>query len=237
MKLTSAFALTALTALSLVAVACSDDSSPHATVTSPPSTTNPPGTSPPDTSPPDTSPPATDPPPTDGPAAEPDLPERPVDIDDGSFETVHDLGDGAELIVLGTVTDESSLGRPVETNDPSADEYLGLTISVESVIKGAPTTEVMLAWDAYVVDADGERVATNVMNGIPVPHVGDQLLLFLRSVDDQFASLLHGFPTHTPVALDGIGFVEDGTISISDNSSQSAITLVGTTIDEVTALL
>ena len=46
--------------------------------------------------------------------------------------------------------DESSLGRPVETNDPSADEYLGLTISVESVIKGAPIAEVLLAWDAYV---------------------------------------------------------------------------------------
>ena len=105
------------------------------------------------------------------------------------------------------------------------------------MIKGAPIAVVLMAWDAYQVDADGQRIATNVINGIPVPHVGDQLLLFLRPVDDQFAALLHGFPTHTPVALDGIGFVEAGTISISDNSSQNAAQLVGKTIEQITELL
>jgi hypothetical protein len=243
MKLTSAIALTTLTALSLLAVACGDESPPQATeVTSPPSSASPPGTAPPDTSPPGTNPPSTNPPSTqppatDAPTDDPDLPLRPIEIDDGAFETLHDLGEGAELIVLGTVMDESSLGRPVETNDPSADEYLGLTIKVESVIKGEPIAAVLLAWDAYQVDADGQRIASNVMNGIPVPHIGDQLLLFLRPVDAQFAALLHGFPTHTPVALDGIGFVEDGAVSISDNSSPNVAQLVGKTIDEITELL
>ena len=139
--------------------------------------------------------------------------------------------------MVGTVTDEVSLGQPVATNDPSSDEYLGLTITVDTVLKGDPITEVRLGWDAYVLDEDGKRVATNVMNGIPVPHIGDQLVLFLRPVDDQFASLLDGFPTHAPVALDGIGFVETDTVSISDNSAQDAASLMGLTIDQIAELI
>lgn len=235
MKIISALAITSL---SLMSLACGSDASPQTTdVTSPPSTTNPPGTDPPATDPPATDPPATDPPATDPPAADPDLPARPIDVDDGAFDTIKDLGDSTDLIVVGTVTDEVSLGRPIETNDPSADEYLGLTISVETVVKGEPIGEVLLAWDAYALDADGQRVATNVMNGIPVPHVGDQLLLFLRPVDDQFAALLHGFPTHTPVLLDGVAFVEAGTVTITDSTAQDAAQLLGMTIEEITAQL
>jgi hypothetical protein len=223
-KLISTFALTALT---LLGVACASGS---------PAATD--GTTTPSTAPPSTTtPPTTTPPGTDAPVADPELPARPIDVDDGAFETIEDLGEGAELIVLGTVSDESPLGRPIPTNDPSADEFLGLTIRVESVLKGEPIGEVLLAWDAYGVDADGRRVATNVMNGIPVPHVGDQLLLFLRPVDDQFAALLDGFPTHTPVALDGIGFVEAGIVTITDDTAPNAAQLTGMTIDEISAQL
>ena len=231
MKLIRALALT--TTFALVGLACSEDSTPDTTdATTPPAVTNPPGTNPPGTIPPGTNPPGTDPP-----VAEPDLPPSLVDIDDGAFDTITDLGEGAELIVVGTVTDEVSLGQPVATNDPSSDEYLGLTITVDTVLKGDPITEVRLGWDAYVLDDDGERVATNVMNGIPVPHVGDQLVLFLRPVDDQFASLLDGFPTHAPVALDGIGFVETDIVSISDDSAQDAASLTGLTIDQIAELI
>jgi hypothetical protein len=229
-------ALALATTLSLVGLACGSDSTPTTTdVTTPPVVTNPPETDPPGSTPPGSTPPGTTPPDTEPPTADPELPPRPIDIDDGAFETIGDLGEGAELIVVGTVTGEESLGQPLATNDPSSDEYLGLTISIDSVLKGGPLDEVLLAWDAYVVDANGARVAANVMNGIPVPHVGDQLVLFLRPVDDQFASLLHGFPTHTPVALDGVGFVEANTISISDTTARDAAHLEGMTIDEVAA--
>lgn len=158
-------------------------------------------------------------------------------MDDGAFGTVAELADAAELVVVATVTDETSLGRPQAADDPSADEFLGLTVSVESVLKGPPIAEVLLAWDAYVVDGSGARVAATVLNGLPVPHVGDQLLLFLRPVDAPFKALLDGFPTHSPVALDGIAFIEAGMVSITDSSALDSAGLAGKTIDQVRAVL
>lgn len=220
MKLISALAISAV---SLLASACGDDSN-----TATPTTVSSPGSVPTPTVAPTTEAP---------PGEAPQLPSRPIEVDDGAFDEVSDMGAGAEVVVVGTVREESSLGRPLSDQDPLADEYIGLVIDVESVLQGAPIDEVRLAWDAYGVDAEGTRTSSNVMNGIPVPHVGDRLVLFLRPVDGQYAALFDGFPSHAPVALDGVGFVVDGVVTLTDTTAVNAAHLTGLTVDEIAARL
>ncbi len=139
--------------------------------------------------------------------------------------------------MVGTVREESSLGRPNASTDPLADEFLGLTIEVETVLAGDPVDDVTMAWDAYVVDADGSRTAANVMNGVPVPHVGDRLVLFLRPVDEQFGAAMGGFPTHAPVALDGVAFLDRDTVTLTDETATQAAHLTGMTIAQIVSEL
>lgn len=220
--------LLAAASCSLLLVACGDDEQDSTgsptTVTEPTPVTDPAPTTP-------TVAPTT----TGEPAGPHDLPTRPMEVDDGGFTTLEELAAVGELVVVGTVTDEVSLGRPDAAEDPHADEFLGLTLRVDSTLKGSATTEIRLAWDAYLTDETGERVAEIVMNGIPVPHVGDQLVLFLRPADAQFAAHLDGFPTHAPVALDGIGFVVDSVVTITDTSSPATQALMGQSIEQITA--
>ncbi len=221
---------------SLVLVGCGDDSSPEST----PDTTTPVVTDP--TLPPTTDTPATEAPATDAtttvpPTSQPDLPPRPVVIDDGAFGSVAELGAAADTVVLATVTGEESLGRPGVADDPSADEFVGLTLSVDSIFTGVSAVEIKLGWDAYAVDAGGMRVAENVLNGVPVPHVGDQLVLFLRHADPQFTEFLDGFPSDAPVGLDGVGFVVDGKVTITDTSSTETDVLMGLTVDQIASML
>ncbi len=226
MKLVSAIAVSVL---SLLASACGEDSS-----TATPTTVTSPGTVPPTTV---SSQPTVAPTPTDAPPGQPPaLPSRPVEVDDGAFDALSDMGAGADVVV-GVVREESSLGRPMSDQDPAADEYLGLVIEVESVLKGGPIDEVRLAWDAYGVDVEGTRTSSNLMNGIPVPHVGERLVLFLRPVDGQYAALFDGFPSHAPVALDGVGFVVDWVVTITDTTAADAAHLTGMTVEEIAAQL
>ncbi|MBI5088089.1 MAG: hypothetical protein HZB15_04265, partial [Actinobacteria bacterium] len=143
----------------------------------------------------------------------------------------------ADAVVVVTVTGEESLGRPSAADDPNADEFLGLTMSVDSILTGVTATEIRLGWDAYAVDSDGTRVAENVFNGVPVPHVGDQLVLFVRLADPQFQDFLGDFPSHAPVGLDGIGFLEDGAVIITDSSSTETDILMGLTVDQIASML
>ena len=57
------------------------------------------------------------------------------------------------------------------------------------------------------------------MNGIDVPRVGDEVLLFLQPIDSEAARFMGGFPTHAPVSLDGIAFVENHTVTVTDDIS------------------
>jgi hypothetical protein len=174
---------------------------------------------------------------SDAPAAETTLPANPIVIDDMGYVSLEEMAAAASLVIHGTVTDETSLGRPDVEADPSADEYLGLTVSVDALLKGSAVDEVRLGWDAYVVDANGERAATNVMNGIDVPRVGDEVLLFLQPIDADAARFMGGFPTHAPVSLDGIAFVEDHTVTATDDISADVIGLPGKTIEQIAALI
>jgi hypothetical protein len=235
MTIRRSITLTALTTLTLLAVACGsdDDTNPGAAeptttvVTDRPPTTDAPTTDAPTTDAPTTDAPTTEPEPT------PSLPANPVVIDDGAFTSIEEMAAASELIVVGTVTKETSLGRPHLGARPDANEYVGITVAVDEVLKGEPLEEVLLERDAYVVDENGRRIAENVFNGVPVPDVGDRLVLFLNPVDEQSAHFPGGFPSHTPVMIDGVGFLEGKAITIADDSSP----LVGTTLDQITAAM
>ena len=99
------------------------------------------------------------------------------------------------------------------------------------MLKGEPVDEILLGRDAYVVDADGQRTAEIVFNGVPVRHAGDRLVLFLNPAEPPSVDLLRGFPTRAPVMLDGIAFRDGDAVSITDGSSPP----VGATLDEIVA--
>jgi hypothetical protein len=214
--------MTAVVVLALVGAGCDNTRGSGADTSS--STTSSTTTSPTDTLPRSTSDPG-----------RPDLPTRAIDVDDGTFDSLETMTAAADVIVVGTVTAETSLGRPSGGSEPNAVEYLGLTISVETALKGGSVEQVRLGWGAYTTDDTGVRTAENTYNGIPVPHIGDQLVLYLRPVDQQFADLLGDFPTHAPLALDGVAFADDGIITITDASSPAP--LRGKTVAQLGAFI
>jgi hypothetical protein len=165
---------------------------------------------------------------------DPQLPTRDVEIDDGAFDSIGDMADASDVIVVATVTEEETITSDRTDVNPSAEESLGLRLRVDDVLKGEPGDEIRLAWFAFELGEDGEPIATNLLNGIPVPRIGDQLVLFLRPVTPESQALLD-YATHAPVMLDGVGFVEDGVVTITDEVVPEIAVLTGATLDEIRA--
>lgn len=217
--------------LPVVAAACGGDgATAEPTPTDVPATTIPstPATAPPTTdSGPDATASTSIPPPADD-----GLPTQFVEIDDGAFGSVSAMADASELVVLATVTDTTSLGRPNAATDPDADEFVGLTFEIDETLRGSPD-DVRMAWRSYDVGDDGERAATVLLNGIEPPAEGDRFVLFLRRVDGMFADVMDGFPTHELVMLDGIGLIDGDTVVAGDTISGTTTGLVGTTLESL----
>ncbi len=181
-----------------------------------PATTAPPTTAPPTIAPPTTAPDAPQPttvaPAAPTPTTVPRSP-RPaatveVEIDDGTFGSVSEMADAATLIVVGEVIDVTSLGRPFAAGAPNADEFVAITVRIGETLKGEPTDEIVLTWQAFATDADGRRTGTLVTNGLRPPDVADRLVLFLGTVDPAWSAVVGGVPTHQLVKLDGIAFLD-----------------------------
>lgn len=247
---------TTLTVL-LAATACgSSDSADGSPTTQPPvvTTTEPddveptnPSTTPPVEPPGSGTPPATDAPTTDAPPATPAptapaAPSRPSEfediiVDDGTFDSIRDMGDDATLVVVGEVVEVTSLGRPFTDRDPDANEFVSITVETIDTLAGDPVDEIVLPWEAFGTDADGTRTTTLVTNGIRPADVGDRLVLFLQPADPQFAEFLGGTPTHQLVKLDGIAYLNDGRVFATELGSTAAEQLLGMTADDIRAAL
>lgn len=254
--LTIATTLTVLVA----ATACgSSDSADGSPTTQPPvvTTTEPddveptnPSTTPPVEPPGSGTPPDTDAPTTDAPPATPapttpatpTAPSRPsefedITVDDGTFDSIRDMGDDATLVVVGEVVEVTSLGRPFTDRDPDANEFVSITVEPIDTLAGDPVDEVVLPWEAFGTDTDGTRTTTLVTNGIRPADVGDRLVLFLQPADPQFAEFLGGTPTHQLVKLDGIAYLNDGRVFATELGSTAAEQLLGMTADDIRAAL
>jgi hypothetical protein len=161
------------------------------------------------------------------------LSTREIEADYERHNSIDELIASAQLIVVGSVVDVESLGRPSLNEDPHAEEYAAFTIHVDEQLMGDPVNEVTLAWDSYVVDGNGERIGEVVMNGVPVPRMYDTMLLFLQTADPAFAGFLGGVPTHQPVGLDGVVYIRSGVAADGDVTSPASAQIQGWTLDEL----
>lgn len=192
--------------------------------------------------PPPTSPapaaPSTDPPGTDAPPSI-EWPDEELDVvvDDGTFESVSEMGDESDLVVVGEVVEVESIGRLNVGQDPDAPEYVAVTIRPSETLRGTSGGDVVLVWAAFEVGPDGERVATRIINGLRPPDSGDRVLLFLDTVDPAFADLAGGAPTHQLVRLDGIAYLDGDQPVAGEVGSPAAEALLAMTLDGIRAEL
>lgn len=236
-----------LTPLAFLAAACGTDAAASIGSTSPPSvgsavTTPAPAAPTPITGVPIEEPPtSSNPPPT-----EPTLPQEFVEIDDGGYDSVADMADHADVVVVATVTDTISFGRPDpaaipgDSITPDADEHIGLTLTVDEVVKGDVDDEIRLTWWAYDVDADGERSAELLLNGIEVPIDGDRLVLFLREPQPSDAPVrgpIDTFASHHIIGLDAIGHLDGDVVVNGDTVSGDWTGLIGSTLADIRAAI
>jgi hypothetical protein len=215
---------------SLALVACGSDADSN----SAPPTTVTPATDAPTTDAPTTVPPTTVPPTTVAPTG---LPAVDVEIDYEPHASIDDLVGDSDLVVIGTVTDAHSLGRPFLAQDPSAHEFVAYTVHVDEHLAGDPVDSVTLAWDAFTVGAGGERTGEVVLSGVRAPRVGDTVLLFLQPADPTLAAVVGGTPTHQPAALDGVVYVAAGAGVEGDVDSPAFAQMQGRSIEDLRAVV
>jgi len=126
-----------------------------------------------------------------------------------------------------------SVGCPSLAEDGWADEYVAITVDVAEVIKGELVERVVLGWDAILVGPGGDRVATLLSNGIRPPQVGDQMLLFLDPAAASFVEALSGAPTHSPVLLEGVAYLDGDRLVAGETSSTPADQLLAMSLPQV----
>ena len=157
--------------------------------------------------------------------------------DDPVYESVEQLAADSTLIVAAEVSEVSSLGRPSLEEDPYADEYVAVSMRVTETFKGETPEHLRLGWSAINVNPDGQRVAVWVASGLPPPSVGNQMLLFLDEVDPAYDEFLGGIPTHEPVALDGIVYLENNVPVVVEQRSPAGEELLTMTLDSLQGLI
>ena len=159
-----------------------------------------------------------------------ELPEEDLIVDEGTFDSLDDMADASDLVVVGEVIDTTSIGRLGAATDPTADEFLVITVHPSETLRGSSPGDVVIAWAGYSTDKNGARLAVRTVNGVRPPAVGDRVVLFLRPVDPAFDAFAGGAPTHELVKLDGIGFVTDDVVSEVETGSPAAELLRGMTV-------
>jgi hypothetical protein len=226
--------LTTAVALTVGLAACGSDT-PSNSDTGMPPTPTPVDTTPPD--PPST--PVTEP--LDDPTEPTPLPVTEtatavdVEIDDGTFASIAEMVAASTLVAVGEVVDTTSIERPDVAIDAAADEYVAITVRPTETLVGDTVDEIVIAWHAYAVDADGSRTAIRMMNGLRRPNVGDHLLLFLDPADPAFVEHLGGAPTHQLVKLDGLVQLDGGRVVGGEANSPVVEQMLGMTIGDLRA--
>lgn len=144
---------------------------------------------------------------------EPDLPVVNVEAGgvpgDGFYATPQEMADATKLIVYGTVTGVQSIGAPNAADDPNASEYFVITLEPIATLKGATPEPPTFLWEGFVTDA-GTRQARVTLDGVAMPDVGDELVVFLN---DESPMRVNEFGDHADYLVetaDGIYYVRDG---------------------------
>jgi hypothetical protein len=67
--------------------------------------------------------------------------------------------------------------------------------------------------------------------------LGDEMLLFLKRADPAVVERFGGVPTHSPVALDGVAYIENGRVVAVEANSPVMTPLLGEPMSSVRAAL
>jgi hypothetical protein len=156
-----------------------------------------------------------------------------MEVEDGHYRTVMEMAHAADLVIVGDVVGVTSLGRPDTGEDTSADEHVAATIEAAEVLKGELVERVVLGWDAIQVDSAGNGIATIISNGIRPPAVGDRMLLFLDPASPSFIEALGGKPTHWPVLLDGVAYLDGDRLIAGETVSTTADQLLAMSLPQI----
>jgi len=130
------------------------------------------------------------------------------------FVSVAEIGRASTDVVVGMVSHTGSIGTPDVAEDPHASEFIAVTVDVEEALKGQPDKQVVFAWEAYLTDGGGKRTMEILAEGLPIPKVGDRLLLFLVPEDKERVELFGAELTHRPITLDGLAYIDGSTVEL-----------------------
>ncbi len=121
-----------------------------------------------------------------------------------NYATIDEMITGSDAIVRGIVTGWEE-GRVVGGGEV-ATESIVISVEVGDVVAGdVQVGEVVsFPWTAWELNPDGTPGRMWLSNGIRVPVVGQELVLFLREWPDNQEPSLATRPTHYVATMDGI---------------------------------
>ena len=156
------------------------------------------------------------------------------------FPSVEAMAADADVIVVGNVVAVDSFGTPEIADDPNPSEYFTITVAVTDDIKSdRDASKVSFVWEGFIT-RDEKRTQRVETDGIPMPVVGDDLLLFLIPEKPSVLAAWgaeHEFAVDT---LDGIlAITDDGKILAQVNAKETRPSgqIDGETLDEVVTWL
>jgi hypothetical protein len=153
-----------------------------------------------------------------------------------NYATIDEMIAGSDIIVRGVV-DGWGEGRIVGGGEVSS-EIITIAVSVIDVVAGdVQVGEVVsFLWTAWELNPDGTRGRMWLSNGIRVPVVGQELVLFLREWPEDQGRSLAVRPTHYVATMDGILNVVGERLSseLYDGSGGEGVPRVGVQLNQVT---
>lgn len=92
-----------------------------------------------------------------------------------------------------------------------------------------------MAWESFGTDGTGQRVSEMVANGVRAPSMNDRLLLFLGPEDPGRRAAFDGIPTHYPVSLEGVAFLDEDVVTETADDGLLE-PYIGTPVGDIAAL-
>jgi hypothetical protein len=152
-----------------------------------------------------------------------------------NYASLDDMVSESDLVVRGTVEGWEE-GRVVSGGEVDS-EIIVVTVKVADVLVGEVKGGdiVSFPWTAWDLNPDGTRGKIHLTNGIRVPAVGQELLLFLRDLPDDLERSLKVRPSHYLITLGGLLNVEGDRISseVFDGSGDEGDPPLGVRLNQV----
>jgi len=124
-----------------------------------------------------------------------------------SFESLDDMAEASEIVVIGTVTEvaDGDLHEVPAGEDSIGSRDLAVLVDIEQVLRGDVEVgeTVTVPWIGYEIEADGSKGPQIVINGQFPPGVGDRNVWFLGLGDGGLTFGLVAYAGRIEIADDG----------------------------------